>query len=272
MKFSALLSIYRKESPAFFIRAMESIWDFQTVKPSEIILVKDGPLPDRLDLVVLEWQERLGNALRVVSLHENIGLGAALNEGLRHCTHDLVARMDTDDIASPGRFEMQLRYLALHPEVDIVGGWITEFQDAEDQIYNYRRLPLNHADLVLYAKTRCPLNHMTVMFRRSKVLEVGGYPDLRVGQDYPLWIRIIQAGGKIANLPEYLVNMRAGQDMARRRRNFGRIRNEIGLQYSMYKDGFISLPRLIFNSTGRTVFRLIPGQLALQIYKRAWRG
>ena len=125
MKFSVLLSVYRKEQPAYLRQSLDSIFT-QTLLPDEVVLVKDGPLTDALDEVAEDYCRKYP-VIRVVPLSENQGLGRALNEGLKHCSYDLVARMDTDDVAKPERFEKQIAVFCAHPEMDVVGAWIDEF-------------------------------------------------------------------------------------------------------------------------------------------------
>ena len=114
--FSVLLSVYKKEHPTYLKQSLDSLFA-QTLPPDEIVLVKDGPLTPELEAVVTEYQSRYP-MLKVVPLPQNQGLGKALNEGLKHCSYELVARMDTDDIAKPERFERQMQVFREHPETD----------------------------------------------------------------------------------------------------------------------------------------------------------
>jgi glycosyltransferase involved in cell wall biosynthesis len=94
--FSVLLSVYYKENPLYFRISLDSIFN-QTVLPTEIVLVKDGPLTSELDTVIEEYKLKYP-ILKILPLIKNVGLGKALNEGLKYCSYELVARMDTDDI------------------------------------------------------------------------------------------------------------------------------------------------------------------------------
>ena len=174
MNFSVLMSIYKKEEPKYFNRAMQSIWDEQSVKPNEIVLVQDGKLTDVLYIVIDEWKNKLSDVLKIIPLEQNVGLGDALNEGIKHCSYELIARMDTDDISLPDRFEKQLKVFEIS-DIDICSGWISEFEDDEIKIKSYKKLPENHDDIVKYAKVRCPINHPTVMYKKSSVEKAGGY-------------------------------------------------------------------------------------------------
>ena len=127
MRFSVLLSLYYKENPIFLRESLHSVFG-QTLQPDEVILVEDGPLTPALYEVVEEFAGRYSTIKRIV-LEKNRGLGNALSEGLKHCSCDLVARMDTDDICKPERFARQLAFMESHPEISVVGAWIDEFQE-----------------------------------------------------------------------------------------------------------------------------------------------
>ena len=168
MKFSVLLSVYYKESAIFLEQCFDSIL-CQTLQPNEIILVKDGPLTEELETVIKEYASKF-SMLKTIPLLKNQGLGKALNEGLKHCTHDLVARMDTDDICKPQRFEKQINIFKYHSEIDVVGSWVDEFTNKPDNLLSTRKLPERHEEIYVYGQKRNPINHPTVMFRKSKVL------------------------------------------------------------------------------------------------------
>ena len=135
MKFSVLMSIYKKEEPKYFNRAMQSIWDEQTVKPDEIVLVQDGPLTDGLYKAIDEWKAKIGEVFKTVPLEKNVGLGEALNAGIKHCSYELIARMD---ISIPNRFEKQLKAFE-NNDIDICSSWVSEFDSDENEIISYRK-------------------------------------------------------------------------------------------------------------------------------------
>ena len=258
MKFSVLLSIYHKEKPEIFHDAMRSIWDDQSLRPNEIVIVKDGPLTDILDEAINEWFIKLSDVLKIVTITNNSGLGIALSEGLEHCIYEIVARMDTDDISHPERFKKQIEYMLLNPEVDIIGGWIAEFKYDLLKINAYRKLPINHDEIIRFAKRRSPLNHMTVMFKKKSVIDCGSYKSAIGFEDYHLWSRMIMSDKKFANLPECLVFARTGNGMLSRRRGWEYIKNEYRLQKFFYEIGFINFFNLIINVSLRTLIRLLP--------------
>lgn len=266
MKFSVLLSIYHKEKPAYFNRAMQSIWEEQTVQPDEIILVIDGPLPKALTDAIDRWQQAIGGKLKQIPLAQNVGLGEALNQGLLACSHGLVARMDTDDIAMPKRFEVQLEVFA-DENIDICGSWISEFNDDETMVESVRKVPQYHADIVHFAKKRNPLNHPSVMYRKDAVLKAGGYRPMLWFEDYYLWVRMIQSGARFYNLQTPLVHMRAGTAQLERRRGIAYAKQEFLFQRELYRIGFISASQLLFNLAVRTGVRVLPKRAVASLYQ-----
>ncbi len=216
-KFSVLLSIYYKEKPENFRECMESIYS-QSVLPDEIVLVEDGKLTEALYEAISEY-ENIKSTVRFVTvpLPSNRGLGLALAEGIYHCSNELVARMDTDDICVPCRFEMQLRAFADNPKLDIVGGYISEFADDKDHIISDRTVPLDNYSIKQYQRKRDAFNHMTVMYKKSAVLLAGNYKDCPLMEDSLLWADMIKIHCYMANIGKTLVYARTGTGMLERR-------------------------------------------------------
>ena len=257
MSFSVLLSVYAKEQPDYFNQAFLSIWDQQTLKPNQVVLVKDGPLTTELDAEIQRWQEKLGEVFTLVELPENVGLGAALNEGLKACKHELVARMDTDDISLPERFEKQVAFMQDHPDVSACSAFLEEFDPTLTISQGVRSLPLSHDEIVRFGKRRSPLNHIPAIFRKSSVKSVGGYPPLRNAQDYGLWSLLIVKGYRLANMPEILAHIRAGEGLIDRR-GFSYLKREIQLLLFQKKIGYLSSFDFVFNLLARSFIRLSP--------------
>ena len=266
MKFSVLLSLYHKEKPAYFNRCMQSIWEEQTVQPDEIVLVLDGSLPKELMDTIERWQQTIGGKLKQIPLAQNVGLGEALNQGLLACSHDLVARMDTDDIAMPKRFEVQLEVFA-DENIDICGSWISEFNDDEAMVESVRKVPQCHADIVRFAKKRNPMNHPSVMYRKNAVIRAGGYRSMLWFEDYYLWVRMLQSGAQFYNIQTPLVHMRAGTAQLERRRGFAYARQEFLFQRELHRVRFINTPQLLLNLTARIGVRVLPKQAVASLYR-----
>ncbi|MES2284312.1 MAG: glycosyltransferase [Bacteroidota bacterium] len=256
MKFSVLMSVYIKENNFFFISSLESILN-QTLCPDEIILVKDGPLENELEDIINNYAS-MYKFIKVLSLSKNMGLGYALKFGLEHCSHDLVARMDSDDICFSNRFEKQIKFMAAHPEVDVLGTDIAEFDFSIDKIVSYRKLPSQFNDIVLFAKRRNPLNHVTVIFRKTAVLKAGSYLPFNGYEDYYLWIRMLLTGSKFFNISENLVFVRIGNNMLAKRQGIHFFKQELKLQQEFLNLKFINKIEYFANIFLRAIPRLFP--------------
>ncbi|MCZ8215422.1 MAG: glycosyltransferase [Cyclobacteriaceae bacterium] len=268
--FSVLMSVYFKERADYLRASLDSLIQ-QTVPPSEIVLVKDGPLTDELNQTIEEYRLANDGVFKIISLPTNMGLGIALQEGLLHCNFNLVARMDSDDIADPDRFRKQLFFFQEHPDTDVLGGSIAEFSDSPDNIYAYRTLPTSHGNLKWYAERRCPMNHMTVMYKKDKVIVVGGYLHFLGFEDYFLWMRMLCEGCIFRNLPDILVRVRAGEDMMRRRGGTKYLKSEVRLQWNFLQMGMIGWSRFVANVAVRMVFRLVPNKVRISLYSMLLR-
>lgn len=269
MNFSVLFSLYYKENPTFLRESLNSIFT-QAILPGEIILVKDGPLTDELDSIIKEYECQY-LILRTISLKTNQGLGKALNEGLKHCSHDLVARMDTDDIVKPDRFEKQLKIFQEDPEVDVVGSWIDEFEGDISHVVSVRRLPECHEEILSFAKKRNPINHPVVMFRKKAVLAAGGYQHFPLFEDYYLWVRMLMNGAKFYNVQESLLYFRSSPDMFKRRGGLKYVGTEVRFQNFLLRSHFISFPRYVQNVIIRVMTRIMPNRWRTFLYRKKLR-
>ena len=267
--FSVLLSLYVKESPTFLALSLDSIFH-QTLLPTEIILVKDGPLTAELDAIVSDYAVRYP-VLKVVALPQNRGLGRALNEGLKHCSYDIVARMDTDDIARPDRFEKQIAVFLEHPELDLVGAWIDEFENKPQHVLSVRKVPETSGEIYEYCKKRCPVNHPVVMFRKSAVLAAGGYQHFPLFEDYFLWVRMLKNGATFYNIQESLLYFRTSPDMFKRRGGWKYAMDEVRFQNIMRKMKMITWGRFLMNVAIRFPVRLMPNKFREVLYRQSLR-
>lgn len=262
------MSLYKKEHPEYLRLALDSMIN-QTVKPDEIVLVEDGPLTDELYEVIDEYKDRLN----IVKNEKNMGLGLALNEGLKACRNELVARMDTDDISETRRCEKQLEYFSEYPDTAILGGQIAEFIGSVDNVIGRRIVPETDAELKNYLKVRCPFNHMTVMFKKTEVLKAGNYQDWFWNEDYYLWVRLALQGSVFANLPDTFVYTRVGEDMYKRRGGKKYYISEIKLQRYMLSHKVIGYSTYLMNCGKRLILEiLMPASLRGWVYKRFARS
>ena len=263
--FSVLLPVYFKENPEYFSNTLFSIWESQNLKPTEIVIVKDGPLTKELDEVIIS-HSRI-SPIKCISLEKNYGLGIALAKGLEACTNEIIARMDSDDIAQPDRFEKQVNFLANHPECDIIGSNIAEFNQSEQDVVSYRNVPEQTDEIASFAKRRNPMNHMSVVFRKQAVIDAGNYIPFSGYEDYYLWIRMLQNGSKFYNIQENLILARIGNDMLARRQGKKFFIQEFKLQKEFYRIGFINQFGYMVNLCLRAIPRLFPIWGLKYIYK-----
>ena len=265
MNFSVLMSIYHKEKPEYFDKCMRSIWDEQSVKPDEIVLVQDGKLRDELYKAINKWQEKLGIIFKTIPLEQNVGLGDALNIGLHNCSNELVARMDTDDVAISDRFEKQLKVFE-NDDLDLCSSWVSEFDDDENEIISYRKLPEYHDVIVKFAKKRNPINHPAAMYKKSAVHDAGGYKKMMWFEDYYLWARMMLNGAKFYNIQKSLVKMRAGYGQLERRSGWQYAMAEYQFQKELRKIGFLNWYEFVRNVSMRFVTRILPRRVVKWVY------
>ena len=266
--FSVLMSVYHLECPEYLQACLESIFS-QTAPASEIILVKDGPLTNDLEEIIAGFSVRYPE-LKTVDLPVNVGLGRALNEGLKHCSYELVARMDTDDICKPRRFERQIQAFAENPEIDVCSSWIDEFEKDIRNIESQRRLPERHEQIARYAKSRCPVNHPVVMYRKSRVMEVGGYYGFP--EDSHLWVKLLMNGARFHNLQESLLWFRISKDMFKRRGGWKYAKDDLLSQWRFHQEGFLSFPEFLKNIMIRGTVRIMPNGIRTWVYKKLLRN
>lgn len=265
LPFSVLLSLYKKENPKYLKEALDSIF-CQTVRSDDVVLVEDGLLPDNLEVVVRDY-ERQYHELHVVRFEQNRGLGVALNEGMRYCKHDIIARADTDDINHPDRFEQELKVLLEHPEYDLISAWIDEFVDNPKQIHSQRRLPEKPEDIYKYGKHRCPVNHPVAMYRKKAVEKVGGYQTDLFPEDYYLWMKMLKAGYKFYNIQDSLLSFRYNPETIKKRGGWGYAVDEAKTQWKAYHQlHYLSIADFCFNVSIRFTTRIFPNKLRQFIY------
>ena len=244
----------------------------QTAPPDEFVLICDGPLTEELETAVEELDRSYPGMFQILRLKENVGLGEALRQGILLCRNELVARMDSDDIACPDRCRQQLELFQKIPELAFSSGTIAEFFDerelesSETAALRLRTLPQSHEEIVSYAKKRNPMNHMAVMLKKSAVLQAGNYQSAEGLEDYDLWSRMLQLGFRAGNLKETLVWARIGNGIEQRRGGVKYAGRMARFQTLLLKRGFLSLPQYIINCCIRIPVSLLPGRIRAAVY------
>lgn len=269
MNFSVLMSVYKKENPLWFKQAVESVF-YQSVLPNEVVIVQDGKLTPELYAVCDELKKN-HREIKCFPLAKNVGLGTALKYGVEVCKNELIARMDTDDIAVNNRFELQLQKFKEQPTLDICGGIIAEFYNNPEDEVSIRDVPYKQEKIVQYCKKRNPFNHMTVMFKKSAVLAAGNYEDFPLMEDYWLWYRMIKNKCNMCNLDKILVKARIGNGMYERRSGWDYFCQERILYGAMKDDGFINKAEFISILALRCIARCLHPKLMKIIYERNLR-
>lgn len=270
MTLSVIMSVYKSDKDSYLQQALKSIWDDQTQKPSQIVLIIDGPLGKDLHDKISQWKTKLGKDLIILVNRQNLGLTKSLNRALGVATGDLIARMDADDISLPHRFETQINYLKEHPEVTILGGSIQEFDDSSDCL-GVRKYPQTAEDVRRSIHKGNPLAHSSVMFRRSLYLDGNKYNEkFRKNQDLELWFRAVKSGYQINNLNDIIVKFRRNPAVFRRRGKGSAV-----MEFKIYVKGIYSLYgpysfKYIY-PFARFIFRLMPRDFIQKVYNSTLR-
>jgi glycosyltransferase involved in cell wall biosynthesis len=264
LPFSLLLPVYLGDRAEYFTRAFSSAVVDQTRRPTEVVLVQDGPispaLAEAIDLAVEASPVRV----RRIDLEVNVGLAVALTEGLAACSYDVVARMDADDISLPERFAKQLPMI--EAGCDLVGTGMLEFNEL-DRILGRRVPPVGQDEIARQARFRDPFNHPTVVYRKSAVEASGGYRHLPLMEDYWLFARMIAQGATVQNLPDPLVMYRVDSGAYNRRGGFSLFRSELALQRRLLADGFVSRAQFLRNVVVRGGYRFVPVVIRRAMYR-----
>jgi len=255
MKLSVLMSVYDRESPAYLRECLDSLV-MQTLPADEVVVVEDGPLGEQLKTTIAQYRK----ILPIVSLPlpTHVGLGAALRVGVNRCLGEYVARIDSDDICVPNRFQRQIGFLENNRAVDVVGGAIAEFDHDFSAPCSIRHLPAGGQVLRRFAKSRTPMNHMTVVFRKASVVNAGSYESCEGFEDYHLWARMLTRGYSLLNLKDVLVYARCGNGMQERRGGFVYLKRDIRFQLFLHKLGLVSASECFGNILVRSPVRLAP--------------
>ena len=257
-KYSVLMSVYSKDNPEYLRLAIDSMLN-QTVPPEQYVVVEDGPLADELKEVIQEYERYYPTLFTIVKIPQNKGLPNALNEGLKACRNEFVARMDADDISLPERCKKELAFFEQYSELDICGCNIAEFYETPDNIRTYRIVPSEYEDIKKFLRRRTPFNHPTVMYKKSSVLRNGGYSvEILRKQDYDLFSRMIVNGSYARNVDDVLFLFRANENNFARRKSKTTLKNAFRVYWRHYKRGGCSLADFIIMASGEVIFFITP--------------
>lgn len=270
IKFSVSICVYGGDNPEYFEIALESIFN-QTLPPDEVVLFVDGAIGEKTEYIIEKYESRHDN-FRVIRSEKNVGHGNARRACMENCCYDYIALMDADDICTNNRFEKQINTFLNDKTLSIVGGQIEEFIDVPQNTVGKRTVPLKDTDIKEYMKKRCPMNQVTVMFKKEDINSVGGYIDWYCEEDYYLWIRMAIAGLKFCNIDDNLVFVRVGNEMYQRRGGGKYFASEAKLQWYMFRHKLIGVGRFLFNVTERLILQvLMPNSLRGWVFKNLAR-
>lgn len=272
MKLSVLMSVYKSEKPVYLDRSLQSVWDDQTLRPDEIILVQDGPIGDELTSIIRQWKEKLDDTLVLLVNETNLGLTKSLNKGIKVAKGEYIARMDSDDISLPDRFLHQLKYMDEHPDISVLGGAIQEFND-QDGIIGERHFPVNTTAIRQYIHKASPVAHPAVMIRKSLFEEGVLYnEEYRTTQDLALWFDVLASGHQMANLDEFVLQFRRESNVYQRRKNKADSRLELKIHLKGIKTLFGFSPIKSLFPIARYILRLMPNSIIHKFYNGSLRG
>ncbi|WP_080843897.1 glycosyltransferase [Cytobacillus gottheilii] len=272
MNFSVLMSVYKNDNPEFFKIALNSIFDEQTLKPNQIVLVLDGPVTKEISNIIDDFAMRNPETLTLVPLKENVGLGEALRIGTTYCKYQYICRMDSDDVSDGKRFEKQISFMECHPKIDVLGSNIMEFANSIDEKeMMIREVPQSMGDISRFSKKRNPMNHVTVCMKKSALEKCGGYETCLLLEDYYLWLKMIANGCKLENMAEPLVYVRVGNGFISKRGSKTRIVGWKKLQEYMLEHNMITRFEAIMNMIYICAFVLTPNVIKGSLYKRFLR-
>lgn len=266
MQISVLMSVYKNEKAPFFREAVQSMIN-QTRKPDEIVIVEDGPLTTELYDELRELETVYPNVIKRVPLRENVGLGLALRFGVENCTYPLIARMDSDDISIPTRLEKQESEFHSDSDLDIIGGHIAEFNEDIEDVVAFRKVPLSHSEIIKYQRQRSALNHVTVMFKKSAVIQSGNYEGGLYMEDDLLWHNMISNGCKMKNLDEVLCYVRVGDGMYERRGGLNYLKFYAEARRTMLSRKQIKYSDFISSILIQFIVAIVPTKLRKQLFQ-----
>lgn len=264
MNYSVLMSVYAKDNPEYLTLAIESML-IQTIRPEQFVIVQDGPLPDSLEKVISTYEEKESQLFTVVRLKKNGGLANALNVGLTNCRNELVARMDADDISLPLRCEKELEKFAENDKLVICGCNIDEFYDTPQNVRTSRVVPSEYKDILKFMRRRQPFNHPTVIYKKSKVIEAGGYPRLRRKEDFDLFSRMLSKGYYALNVDESLYLYRANEQNYARRKSWVNTKSAIYVYKLHYRRRGCTLIDCFSISLAEIFFWIMPAKIVARI-------
>lgn len=268
--YSILMSVYSGEKPEYLRQSIDSMIN-QSYRTNDFVLVCDGMLTDELNEVVKEYEQRFGDVFHVVRLEKNVGTGQCANIGIDACVNEYIVKMDSDDIALPDRCEKQLEFLFEHPELDMCGAFIEEFDTDTNESIAVKRTPECNDEIHKYARRRNPFNNQTLVFKKSMAKKIGGYTTVKRCEDYDFVVRMLHNGAKGANIQEVLVRYRVSKSNYERRQNWANTKSFISVRWRIFKMGYSNIIDFLIPCAAQIVIFILPKSFTGKIYKKFLR-
>ncbi|WP_279254442.1 glycosyltransferase [Ruminococcus sp. Marseille-P6503] len=268
--YSVLMTVYDKELPANLNESLESML-MQTYPPDELVLVCDGKLTCELNIIAKSFESEFKDIIKIIRIDENVGAGMANNAGIKACRCPIIVKMDSDDISLPDRCAKQIILLATHPELDIVGTFIEEFNGETGETVSIKKMPVKQEQILKYARRRNPFNRQTVAFRKSAAESIGGYSDIRSCEDYEFIVRLLQSGAVGQNIPEPLVRYRISDENFKKRGSWKYTKDFIKVRRIIHKAGFSSFTDMLIPCAIQLGLFIMPSGFTRFAYKKILR-
>ena len=269
-KYSVLMSVYCKENPKWFDNSIKCMFE-QTVKPSEFVLIEDGPLTDELNKVVEKYKNDYPDIFKIIKIEKNGGLGPALKLGVENCSHEYIARMDSDDYCIPERIERELKVFLANPELGMVGTNVVEFIDSPENCVSKVVLPESQEEIYEFSKKRNPFRHPSIMLKKSAIMKAGNYREYYLFEDYDMWVRMLRSGCECYNIQEFITYMRINADFYKRRGGIKYLQSIYKFKKEQYTIGYISYVGFLKAFIPHAVVCLLPNQFRDLIYRKLLR-
>lgn len=270
-RYTVLMSVYYKEKPEYLRISINSMLD-QTVKPSEFIIVEDGPLTPQLYSVIDTFTKENRRLFKIVKNKKNLGLGPSLNKGIQMSTNEFIARMDSDDYSVPKRCEEELKIFKKYPDLGIVGSFEAEYIDKIENIVSVHKVPEKNSEIKKFMKRRCAILHPTVMYKKSEVIKSGNYHSVPLYEDYDLFSRMtLEYDVKSYNIQKNLYYIRTSPDFYKRRGGIKYAKTALQFKAKLYKQGYMSIIDFFISGLGQSMVCLLPNSMRKVFYNKVLR-
>lgn len=261
LNISLLIAVHYEIKPLQLKVSIESIF-LQNSIPNEIIIISDGPISFELLKYLSEIRIR-HNQISIIYLKKNKGLAYALNFGVEKSKNNLIARLDPEDININDRFLVQKKEFDKNPNLSICGSYIQEKSKSKTRLI---KKPLTDNEIKFSLKIKNPIIHSTVMFKKSDIISVGGYPNIFKCQDYFLWVKCMEKKSKFKNIDKALVISKLDSNLMKRR-GLNYFYYEKKIYRYMLKKKIISNYIYFLNITSRLILRFLPYQVKFFLYQ-----